>query len=348
MRFAILLAACTLATTRSAEAFQLITPVSQDRYVSGSADADDFVTFLSDDDSEAAVDFSPFIGAAAASLNHSDFFAQAGGTQDSEIGGSSISATGSHFANSEVYESPWLAESLGISEMTVTFDLTAPSSFSLTGMVSSNDFGISDVSLRDSSNTYLGGSTSIGNESFPVNDQGFLASGQYTLRARTHGDTVTNSFGFDYASGNFEVDLSLNQIAGNYCSTAPNSVGPGAQISFSGTPSIAANDFTLQSTGSPGGVMGLYYYGPAQIDLPFGDGHRCVGGSIHRLGPPVAADGAGNASRLLDFTSGSPASGPGAITATSTWNFQWWYRDGSGPGGNGFNLSDGLWVTFAP
>ena len=41
------------------------------------------------------------------------------------------------------------------------------------------------------------------------------------------------------------------------------------------------------------------------------------------------------------------SAGGGAITAGSTWNFQFWYRDPQG-GPNGFNLSDGMRVTFCP
>jgi hypothetical protein len=39
---------------------------------------------------------------------------------------------------------------------------------------------------------------------------------------------------------------------------------------------------------------------------------------------------------------------PGAtITAGSTWNFQFWYRNPAA-GGAGFNLSDGLSIRFCP
>ena len=41
------------------------------------------------------------------------------------------------------------------------------------------------------------------------------------------------------------------------------------------------------------------------------------------------------------------SSGGGEILPGSTWNTQFWYRDPAF-GGAGFNLSDGLGVTFAP
>jgi hypothetical protein len=64
------------------------------------------------------------------------------------------------------------------------------------------------------------------------------------------------------------------------------------------------------------------------------------GGSIHHVGLVV---GSGNAATApLDFT--NPLSG-GAITAGSTWHFQYWFRD-SAAGGAGADLSDGLTVTF--
>jgi hypothetical protein len=36
----------------------------------------------------------------------------------------------------------------------------------------------------------------------------------------------------------------------------------------------------------------------------------------------------------------------GAIDPGDTWRFQAWYRDPAGPCGTGFNLSNGLEVTF--
>jgi len=138
-------------------------------------------------------------------------------------------------------------------------------------------------------------------------------------------------------------------VPASYCVGAPNSAGPGALLSSSGTAEISANNFTLHMDGGVPSTPGLYYYGPNQIQAPFGDGFRCVGGATRRLYPPLFADGMGSNSRALDFTV-PPTGGGGthAITPSSTWNFQFWYRDVAGPGGTGFNLSDGLSATFCP
>ena len=63
--------------------------------------------------------------------------------------------------------------------------------------------------------------------------------------------------------------------------------------------------------------------------------------------PPVLADPTtGFVSKPISFLTGPASAGSGQITPDSTWNFQLWYRDPMGPGGTGFNLSDGLSVTF--
>ena len=49
---------------------------------------------------------------------------------------------------------------------------------------------------------------------------------------------------------------------------------------------------------------------------------------------------------MLMNTAGGAAGG-GQIQAGATWNFQAWYRDPAG-GPSGFNLSDGLGITFCP
>jgi len=132
-----------------------------------------------------------------------------------------------------------------------------------------------------------------------------------------------------------------------YCATSPNSAGAGAVISSSGSVSVAANNLVLISGGAIPNGSGLFYFGPNMIQAPFGDGLRCIGGATRRLFPIASSDGMGTATRALDFTAPPMDAGTHMITPGSTWNFQHWFRDNAA-GMSGFNLSNGLSVTFAP
>ncbi|MFT4540511.1 MAG: hypothetical protein ACI835_002962 [Planctomycetota bacterium] len=135
-----------------------------------------------------------------------------------------------------------------------------------------------------------------------------------------------------------------------YCVTSANSVGLGSEIGFQGTTSIVANDLILTATANPVSQFGVFYYGENQIQAPFGDGFRCVGAGAagtSRFNPAVAADLFGNAFIAVDYSAPPAGGGPGAILSGSTWNFQFWYRDPAF-GGAGFNLSNGLSLSFVP
>lgn len=129
-----------------------------------------------------------------------------------------------------------------------------------------------------------------------------------------------------------------------YCASLPNSTGLAEVIGHTGTTSIATNDFTLVAQDGVPSQFGLFFFGPNEVQLPWGDGYRCVGGGVNRLTPAGLSDALGTSTKHVDFTAPSAA----AITVGSTWKFQHWYRDPSGPGGTGFNLSDALSATFCP
>ena len=128
----------------------------------------------------------------------------------------------------------------------------------------------------------------------------------------------------------------------NYCLATANSTGSPALMSASGSTSVAANQFQVLAGPVPA-QPGLFFYGPNQVQLTFGNGFRCVSGTLGRLG--VTTPVAGVMQTLVDFT--SPPSASTQITAGSTWNFQAWYRDPAA-GGAFFDLSDGLSVVFLP
>ncbi|MFT5050179.1 MAG: choice-of-anchor B domain-containing protein [Chlamydiales bacterium] len=133
----------------------------------------------------------------------------------------------------------------------------------------------------------------------------------------------------------------------NVCSFAANSAGPGAIMGSSGSTSVTTADLALTVTGAIPNGSGLFYYGPNTIQTAFGDGFRCVGGNTKRLFPSVSLDGAGAATYNLDFVSPPVGAGPNMVTSGSSWTFQFWYRDVAA-GASGFNLSDGLRVSFCP
>jgi sialidase-1 len=135
--------------------------------------------------------------------------------------------------------------------------------------------------------------------------------------------------------------------ARTYCAAGANSAGPGCHLAASGSLELSANALVLTATGAPSSVPGLFFYGPGQTQQPFGNGFRCVSGQVFRMSPVAVTSGSGVASRAVDLTTPPEGGGPGEITAGSTWNYQFWYRD-TAAGGAGFNLSDGLSLTFCP
>ncbi|MFT5153997.1 MAG: hypothetical protein ACI841_004004, partial [Planctomycetota bacterium] len=74
--------------------------------------------------------------------------------------------------------------------------------------------------------------------------------------------------------------------------------------------------------------------------VAFGDGLRCVGGSVIRL--TIAGSGSNGS---IDF--GPSLAGAGGWMAGQSRYFQVWYRDPvGGPCGSGYNLTNGIAVDF--
>ena len=160
--------------------------------------------------------------------------------------------------------------------------------------------------------------------------------------------------GFDYvqvAAGSNHA-LALRQqsfscgFAESYCESTPNSTGQAASISVEGSLSLADDDARLWCLDAPPNHKGLFFYGTASTQLPFGSGYLCISPfspGLVRLPPLADIDATGRAQRQLDFNALPPA---GQILPGSTWHFQFWFRDATV--GTGTNLSDALRLTFCP
>lgn len=126
----------------------------------------------------------------------------------------------------------------------------------------------------------------------------------------------------------------------------------GAQISWHGTPSIAADTVTLVATELPGTTVTLFFQGTQQqnggVGAVFGDGLRCVSGTIKRLGAVasvggVAAVGAGATTPTTIHTQGVvPAAGGVRF-------YQAWYRNSATfCTAATFNLSNAVRIEWLP
>lgn len=173
-----------------------------------------------------------------------------------------------------------------------------------------------------------------------------VLDGSGVARAAWHDERSDSG---DVYAQNVNPDGSLGLSSGcstsNLCVGAPNSVGPGASIGSTGSTSLELNDFVLTATGCPAHKTALFVYGANPVQVPLGNGFRCVGGTFARLRPAGATDALGNYQRPTDFTLPPMGSGPAQVLAGSTWYFQLYYRDSVGAG---FNLSNSLEATFCP
>lgn len=121
----------------------------------------------------------------------------------------------------------------------------------------------------------------------------------------------------------------------------------GARLMGSGVALVGADTLVLSAEGLPPSQPGLYFQGRNEIQAgsgnPFGDGLRCVGGDVRRLGV-VTSDGSGTSS-TTNFS--QPISSLGGVLVGDLRRYQVWYRDPLGsPCGALFNLSNGLSVQW--
>lgn len=147
------------------------------------------------------------------------------------------------------------------------------------------------------------------------------------------GSSVTPMcFGTGCPCGNDEPSAGCENSTGN----------GGLLVQSGGTPSVSADDLGLFASQLPLNQSGLFFMGNAPISVPFGDARRCVGGQTWRF--LIDNSGATGTLSLL----GPAGLSNGLIAGGSTWYFQGWYRDPSGPCAKHVNMTNGLRVVFGP
>jgi hypothetical protein len=124
-----------------------------------------------------------------------------------------------------------------------------------------------------------------------------------------------------------------------------NSTGAGGVLTAAGSNGAAADDLELHATHLLPAQPALAFAGldatGGGAGVAFGDGLRCAGTGVVRLG--IRVPDAGGAA-----TWGPGLGAVGGWQAGETRRLQVWYRDPTGsPCNSGFNLTNGLEVTFA-
>ena len=173
---------------------------------------------------------------------------------------------------------------------------------------------------------------------------GLLSTGDIAgLAAGTLTPFSVGSPGVSFCSGDGSATACPCGNAGGAGEGCANSTGSGAVLAAGGSASAAADDLTFSATGLPAGQPVLLFSGLNAVNggagTVFGDGLRCAGGNVVRLGVQSASGG-------------TAAWGPGlgvsgGWVSGDTRRFQAWYRDPSGsPCGANYNLSNGIEVVF--
>jgi hypothetical protein len=125
-------------------------------------------------------------------------------------------------------------------------------------------------------------------------------------------------------------------------------VTAGGQLTARGTASVSADSLVLVGDDMPNASV-LYFQGTLQVGggsgVVFGDGLRCAGGTVNRLAPKLnSAHGS-----IYPSVGDVPISIKGAVPANGgVRTYQAWYRNATGQCGSGWNLTNGVQVTWSP
>jgi hypothetical protein len=153
----------------------------------------------------------------------------------------------------------------------------------------------------------------------------------------------------------------LNGVATCPCNNPPtgggggcnNSIGTGGAVLYgAGTPLLSADSFVLGQQGELASALSIFLQGNANAmtGVTFGDGVRCVAGSLKRLYVHNASAGGAIAPVGSDSpVSVRPSALGDTIHACQTRFYQVYYRDSNlGFCAGGFNIGSGLKVTWLP
>jgi hypothetical protein len=149
-----------------------------------------------------------------------------------------------------------------------------------------------------------------------------------------------NGVGANPGRNRVHMVVSNELLKYDHCRLSINTSGARANLSASGSSSLALNTLELTVDGATPWKAGLFRMGSNTASAPFANGHLCLSGIVTRLGAPVTLDAAGSVAKTVDLLGSHPGN---LATAGSAWSFQFFFRQGAG-----LNTSDAVRVLFTP
>ncbi len=235
--------------------------------------------------------------------------------------------------------------------VTETTPATFAAAWGLSGVTIIGPATLASLGRNDQINIYdaqgaLVDRLTYGDESFPGSIRTRNFSGQtcldllgsndaYAWTLASVGDTwgSWSSSGGDIGTPGVHTAPACNlPIGSSYCVSWPNVSGTSAVISAIGSSVSSSQNVTLHVAAANPNVPGLFLLGAAPIQVPLGNGTRCVGVPFSRL-LITTTDATGAAMSVLDFNAAYGA----LLLPGSTAYGQFWYRDGGSS-----NLSNGV------
>ncbi len=177
--------------------------------------------------------------------------------------------------------------------------------------------------------------------------EGSLTAAEVAFLHQNPGSTVSPAQGQIFCAGDGSASSCPCGNLGASDEGCGNSTGLGGHLGAFGTLSMAAGNLELLGERLPPGQTAILFGGFSTLNsgngVLFGDGLRCAGDPVQRLGVrPI--DAAGSARWL-----GPAVAAMGGWQAGQTWRLQVWYSDVLGsPCGLGFNTSQGLELVLTP
>lgn len=228
----VVLFAALVLLSASAPTLAEVVPLSQDRLLSCNAYAEDANGSDSDSDQASAPDFNDFADAVSTDIWLDEALASGSAHQNSSIGASTFTVAGGCAANGEAYDLDGFAygDASGSTRFSCTFEVTAMTTFVLSGWLEASDGGNAQLSL---SGPGLVLDRDAGfNNILDLDENGSLTPGVYTLAVEAVSSAYGDAFNYGYAYGGFDLSLVF---------TAPAAI-PGDQANLS--LKLSPNPFT--------------------------------------------------------------------------------------------------------